>query len=115
MKTLLLDQTTWDLVIDVSGNIAVADVPYAQAQDASSMFRTFRGEVWYDTNLGIRLDRILNQPVNLTYSRAQLHDAALLVPGIMSAEVFFSSFTNRKLSGQASMTNSNGQTVVAGF
>jgi hypothetical protein len=115
MKTILLDRTTWDLVRDTAGNIAVADIPYAQAQDASSLFRTFRGEVFYDTTRGLRLDKILNQPLNLSYSRTQLQDAAKLVPGIVSAAVFFSSFENRQLRGQVRMKNSQGQTVIAGF
>lgn len=115
MKTLLLDQTTWDIVLDVAGNWAIADNPYSQAQDASSMFRTFRGEVFYDVNLGLRLDKIIDQPVNLSYSRQQLQNAALLVPGLTSAAVFFSSFENRRLAGQARLTNDSGQTAVAGF
>jgi hypothetical protein len=32
MRTLLLDTVAWDLVLDVNGNIAVADEPYALAQ-----------------------------------------------------------------------------------
>lgn len=115
MKTILLDRTTWDLVIDVSGNIALADIPYAQAQDASSMFRTFKGEVYYDTTLGISYEFIINKPLNLSYSRAKIEEAALLVPGITSAQVFFSSFENRVLSGQARMKNTAGQTVTASF
>lgn len=43
MKTLLLDRATWDLAVDAQGNIAVADVPYATAQDVSSAVRVFRG------------------------------------------------------------------------
>lgn len=53
MKTLLLDRATWDLAVDAQGNIAVADVPYATAQDVSSAVREFRGECWYNTALGL--------------------------------------------------------------
>ncbi len=53
MNTLLLDQVTWDLAVDTSGNIAVAADPYSQAQDAASSIKTFAGEVYYDTTRGI--------------------------------------------------------------
>ncbi len=43
-STLLLDQVTWDLAVDTSGNIAVASDPYSQAQDAASSIKTFAGE-----------------------------------------------------------------------
>jgi hypothetical protein len=45
----LLDRSTWDLVLDASGNIAVASAPYALAQDAASAIRLLAGELWYDT------------------------------------------------------------------
>ena len=41
MNTLLLDQTAWDLVLDSAGNIALAAVPYARAQDVASAIKTF--------------------------------------------------------------------------
>lgn len=33
MNTLLLDRTTWDLLLDHDGNIAVASSAYAVGQD----------------------------------------------------------------------------------
>ena len=45
MKTLLLTTDAWDLTVDVSGNIAVADEPLALAQDAASAIRLFAGEL----------------------------------------------------------------------
>ena len=53
MKTLLLDQTTWDLTLDANNNIALAAEPYAFAQDAASAIRLFQGELWYDTTRGV--------------------------------------------------------------
>ena len=35
-NTLLLDRTVWDLLLDGSGNIAIATEPYATAQDVAS-------------------------------------------------------------------------------
>ncbi len=48
-----LDTVAWDLTVDTTGNIAVASNPYSMAQDAASAIRTFQGEVYYDTTLGI--------------------------------------------------------------
>ena len=53
MRTLLLDRTAWDLVLDANGNIACATEPYQIAQDVASAIRTFRGECFYDTTLGL--------------------------------------------------------------
>ena len=52
-NTLLLDQSAWDLVLDINGNIALAGTPYSYAQDVASAVRTFLGECWYDTSLGL--------------------------------------------------------------
>ena len=41
MNTLLLDLTNWDLLVDASGNIAVASDPYSVAQDVASAVRVF--------------------------------------------------------------------------
>jgi len=52
-KTLLLDRTVWDLVLDSNGDIALASPPYALEQDVASAVRLFLGELWYDTTKGI--------------------------------------------------------------
>lgn len=43
MKTLLLDQKSWDLTLDAAGNIAVAAEPYAIAQDVASVISWVAG------------------------------------------------------------------------
>ena len=35
MNTLLLHTSTWDLTVDIDGNIAMASDPYSEAQDAT--------------------------------------------------------------------------------
>ena len=44
MNTLLLDRTTWDLLLDHDGNIAVASSAYAIGQGISSAGRGFSGD-----------------------------------------------------------------------
>jgi len=112
MQTLLLDPTTWDLVLDSSGNTAVASEPYALAQDAASACKTFQGEVYYNTTLGIPYwASILGKNPPLSYVKQQYVNAALTVPDVVSAAFFVSSFNNRTLSGQVQVTNSAGQTL----
>lgn len=115
MRTLLLNPQTWDLTSDASGNIAVAEDPYSKAQDAASAIKTFLGEEWYDTTQGVPYKNILDQAPNLPYTRAKLQAAAMTVPDVVSAAVFFTSFSNRKLSGQVQVTDALGRTSVANF
>lgn len=114
-STLLLDSAGWDWVIDANGNFAVAGEPYSQAQDASSAIRTFLGEVYYDTTVGVPYARILAQPPNIGALKSYMVAAALTVPGVVSAVCFITSLTNRSASGQVQITNTNGQTAAAAF
>lgn len=116
MKTVLLDVVTWDLVIDASGSIAVADVPYALAQDAASAIRLFKGELWYDTAPGVPyFNSILGQQSPISVMRAEFVKAALRVPGVTGAKVFISGIENRKVTGQVQVTDATGNTTVANF
>lgn len=114
MNTLLLDLTFWDLVLDSSGNIAVASAPYAVAQDVASAQRTFQGEVWYNSLIGIPYFRDIfgeNPPVSLL--AAYMVDAALTVPDVVAnpAPVFtLQSFQGRTVVGQTTFTDSDGNT-----
>lgn len=113
MDTLLLDQTAWDLVLDASGNIAVASAPYALAQDAATAVRTFLGECWYDTTLGLPYTtRILGQsPIPYALIKAQCVAAAMTVPGVVSAQMFITSTSGRELQGQLQITDNSGVTL----
>ena len=51
-KTLLLDKD-WDLTLDKSGRIAVADGPYATAQNVANECRLFTDDACFDTERGI--------------------------------------------------------------
>ena len=107
--TLLLDLTSWDLVIDSNGNIAVATAPYALAQDVASAIKTFLGEVYYDTTQGIDyLGTILGQRPSLSVLQASMVNAALTVPGVVSAVCVIEKFENRQVTGQVQFTDANG-------
>lgn len=116
MKTLLLDQATWDLTKDASGNIAVADRPYAIAQDVASATRVFLGEIWYDTRLGVPyFEQILGKAPPLEFIKAQLAAPGLTVPNVVDVQVFITGFVNRGLSGQLVITDDRGLTAIVGF
>lgn len=115
-STLYLVPATWDLAVDINGNIAVAAEPYALAQDAATAIKTFIGECWYNTLLGVQwYSDILGQPLNLALIKSQLITAAETVPDVTSAQVFIIAVTERALSGQVQITDSNGTVTAASF
>jgi len=117
VQTLLLDTVAWDLVLDASNNIAVASEPYSLAQDAASAIRTFAGECYYDTTLGITyLTQIFGQgPPPISLLKQLFQEAALTVPDVASALVFIASLNARTLTGQVQVTSTGGQTSAAAF
>lgn len=112
MKTLLLDGSAWDLVLDAQGNIALAAEPYALAQDAASEIRTFQGEVYYDTKRGIPyLQSILGRYPPAQLMKAAFVKAAMTVPGVKSAACFLQGLQGRGLTGQVQITSTSGEVV----
>jgi hypothetical protein len=115
-STLLLDTETWDLTLNAAGDIAVAAEPYAIAQDAASAIKTFSGELFYDTTMGLPYwQQILGHWPPLPLVKAYMVDTALTVPGTASANVFVTSFIDRELHGQVQITGANGVTTAASF
>lgn len=124
LRTLLLDRAAWDLLADAAGNIAVASDPYSKAQDAASAVRLFQGEDYYDTSRGVPYffggkggapGSILGQSPPLNYMRQKFIDAAMTVPGVVAAAVFFLSITGRQVSGQVQVTDAEGRTLPMSF
>ena len=111
--TLLLDPVAWDLMIDVNGNIAVASEPYALAQDAASACRTFLGEVFFDTTIGVNYGAILGKQPSISFLKAQFVKAALTVPGVAAAQCFITSIQGRTVTGQIQVTSASGQVSAA--
>lgn len=108
MNTLLLDTAVWDLVLDGNGNIAMATDPYSLAQDVASACRTFLGEVWYDTTIGVPyFSQILGKRPSLALIKRRLVEAALTVPGCTNPVVYISSVKGRVVTGQIQFTDSN--------
>jgi hypothetical protein len=116
MQTLLLDTIQWDLTVDTAGNIAVASDPYSQAQDAASAIRTFEGEVYFDTTLGIPyFTQILGYAPPISLMKAYFASSALTVPGVTKAQAFITSWQDRAVQGQVQIMNDSGQVSATGF
>lgn len=120
--TMTLDPVTWDLTLDPSGNIALTTAPNSLAQDAASAIKTFLGECYWDTTVGVPyLTQILappppQAPPSLALLKQQFINAALTVPGVAAAQCFITSFSNRAISGQVQvMPSSGGPTQAANF
>lgn len=113
MRTLLLDLTTWDLVLDAAGNIAVADEPYAIAQDVATAVRLFKGELPYDPTKGVPyFEQILGRNPPISLLKAEIEKAAKTVPGVVDATLIVNGESGRTLTGQIQVTDTNGDTTV---
>lgn len=113
-RSLLLDQTLWDLCLDADGNIAVAAAPYSTAQDVACAVRLFRGELWYDTTKGVPyFGQILGQFPPAPFMKIQFVNAALTVPGVTEAQCFLSNIKDRTLTGQLVATTATGGISVS--
>ena len=116
MNTLLLTRDLWDLCLDANNNIAVASDPYSVAQDVASACRTFLGEVYYNTTLGVPyFQQILGKFPPLALLKAQLCAQAARVPGCTNPQCFIASVANRTVTGQIVFTDSNGKTQTVAF
>lgn len=116
MRTLLLDTITWDLVLDINSNIAVASSPYSLAQDAASAIRLFQGELFYNTSAGVPyFTDVLGKLPPLGLLKEQFIAAALTVPEVTAAKCFISGFSGRRLTGQIQTTDETGITTAASF
>jgi hypothetical protein len=115
-KTLLLDNSAWDLVLDSSGNIALASPPYAVAQDVASACRLFLGELWYNTAQGVPY---WQQFLGLNPTSSQISQgfnaAALTVSGVTKANMVITSVAGREDSGQIQFTTSDGESTTVIF
>jgi hypothetical protein len=94
----------------------VCSDPYALAQNAATAVRTFLGEVYYDTTIGVPYwQDILGHFPALSVVKADLVAAAETVTGVVSAQVFITGVVNRQLTGQIQVTDSAGNISAASF
>lgn len=118
-STLLLDLDTWDLVADANGNIAVADEPYALAQDVATAIKTFLHDLFYDQTDGVDyFGQILGHTPPLQVFKQLMVDAALSAsPDVITAECNITAFddSTRTATGQVLFTDVNGNPGQVSF
>ena len=74
------------------------------------------GEVYYDTTLGVPyFSKILGQIPTIAVFQEYMIQAALTVPGVVSAVCVVSSFKDRQVSGQVQFVDDAGVTQTIGF
>ena len=116
LSTLLLDTVAWDLVLDSNGDIALASPPYSVAQDVASAIKTFLGECWYDTTLGVPYwQQLLGYAPSQAQIVSAMNAAAMTVPGVVTASTIITGFSNRTISGQVQFSTSDGVTTSVNF
>ena len=103
---------TWDLAVDSEGNIATATSTYQRAQDIASACRVFLKDMYFNQSDGIPyLEEVLGSSgYPLALYRKYLQEAALSVPGVVSATAELTMSDNRILRGQITFTDENNQT-----
>lgn len=105
-KTLPLSPAAWDLVLDSVGNLSLADPDSSIAQDVASAIRTFLGECWYDTTLGVPyFETILGKRPPASLVIAKIQQAAFSVPEVATVKVSALGFANRRLTGVVLITS----------
>ena len=113
-RTLFLMPDTWDLALDVDGNIASATSTYQRAQDICSACRVFRGDLYFSKLEGIPYrESILGKsayPIGLY--RSELNRAALSVDGVVSANIKLNQLNNRILTGMIEFTDIENNTAT---
>jgi hypothetical protein len=110
MNTILLNPSNWDMLIDSNGNIAMAQEPYANAQDVASALKLFAGELYYDTSKGVPyFESILGQVVPPQFIMSEFEAVALTVPNIVSAKALIEVGKDRATVGTVQVINSAGQ------
>ncbi|AHK72189.1 MULTISPECIES: hypothetical protein [Gluconobacter] len=117
MKSLLLDRTTWDLSLDANRDLAVCTEPYSVLQDVATAVRTWLGECWYDTSLGLPFDSgIFDGSSSLPLLRAQAESAAMSVPGVAAAQcALIGPREDRSIGGAIAITLTTGETQSVQF
>jgi hypothetical protein len=117
MASTLLLTSAWDLALDNSGDIALADDSVGLAQDAASSIRTFAGEYYWDTKLGVPyLESVFGKRPSLALMKQLFVEAALDVPDVAAAQCYIASLSNRAIAGQVQVVSSKtGQVSAANF
>lgn len=111
-KTLFLDQN-WDVCLDKSGRIRIAEGAYATAQNVANECRLFTDDACFETERGIPYYVIaLGQKLSPSVLKARLRDAAYLVEdvdNVTGVELESLDTETRKVTGEITFTSVEGE------
>lgn len=120
MDTLALDNTNWDLTLDVWGNLATVGDATPEvdetgpgmrlALDVATRVRAWRGEVYFDTTQGINYPQYLGGPPNLSLLQSVFTTEALKVPDCATAlaDFHFAGGDDRAVTGTITLSDTAG-------
>lgn len=110
MTEPLLERSTWDFIVDVNGDLAMCEEPFAIAQQVANEILHIKGEGWYDTTQGIPYDpTVLSATPSMSVIRSLMEAAALSVSGVIRANaVLYVKRDTRTLSGAVLVTTDSG-------
>ncbi|NNS07348.1 hypothetical protein [Erwinia sp. JH02] len=109
-RTLQLDTSSWDLILDGNGNMAIAESGYSAAQDVASACLVFSGECYFDNTLGIPWkDEVLGTRPTPGFIARKMESEAKKLPIVDQAlaSVFFDKDT-RQMRGAIRITDTDG-------
>lgn len=114
-KTLLLNGD-WDLTLDKSGRIAVAEGAYATAQAVANECRLFTQDAYFEPDRGIPYYLIaLGKKLSPSVLRARLRDAAYLVEDVEDVtDVVLESLDTetRRVTGEIKFTSKEAESAA---
>ena len=115
IKSLLLNNESWDIGVDGSGNIAGATGKYRVAQDVASSIRLFTNDAYFNTAQGMPYWLCtLALPLQEALTRAHMRENALRVPNVTGVRsVTFESLDNRVLRGDVLVTDNINEDPLA--
>lgn len=116
MKTLPLNTGTWDLVLDAEGDWVMTDPDSSVAQDVASAVKTFLGEAWYDTTLGMPyFQSIFGQLPPASLVTARLKQEAFTIADVQDVTVVSLNLNDRLLTGALVITTDYNAKLVVNF
>jgi hypothetical protein len=111
-RTLLLDRKKWDLALDGTGRIALANGDYATAQNVANETRLFTNDAYFIQDKGTPYFAVsLGQRTNQAIVRSYLRRAALRaqdVKEILSIRIVSVNPETRTLTGDIHFTTVEG-------
>ena len=95
-----LNTSSWDVYLDQNGDMFLGDEDSSIAQDVASAVRTFEGECWYNTELGMPYFQSIfgrSPPNSLVVSN--ITTQAFTIDGVNSVNVSGIGLQGRNLKG----------------